>query len=87
MSVGQPSVDSLVCYCYEVTEAQIRHFIETFDTQTVEEVTRHTGAGNGCTACHCRIRRMLAGLPATCGASDTCSTCGFSACSCECNVA
>lgn len=88
MSVGeQQTTETLVCSCYDVTEGQIRRFIETFDTQTVEEVALHTGAGTGCTACHCRIRRMLAGLPATCSAADTCGTCGFHSTVCQCNVA
>ena len=87
MSVGQLTVDTLVCSCYEVTETQIRRSIDAFDTQTIEQVALHTRAGTGCTACHYRIRRMLAGLPATCGAADLCSACGLSACSCECKVA
>jgi len=86
MSVGQQPVETLVCYCYDVTEEQIQRSIQTFDTQTVEEVARLTRAGTGCTACHCRIRRMLAGLPASCTA-EMCVTCGFHTSDCECKVA
>jgi bacterioferritin-associated ferredoxin len=87
MSVGQPSVETLVCHCYEVTEEQIQRSIQSFDTQTVEEIARLTNAGNGCTACHYRIQRLLAGLPPTCAAADLCDTCGFHTTACECKAA
>lgn len=84
MSVGPTIADVLVCYCYEVTETEIRRIIDTNEARTVEEVTVRTCAGSGCTACHCRIRRMLAGLPATC---DTCADCGFLVELCACRAA
>jgi bacterioferritin-associated ferredoxin len=76
-----------VCHCYEVTEVAIRSTIESIDAQSVEEVTLHTRAGAGCTACHCRIRRMLAGLAPTCGPFETCAECGYDQDRCECKMA
>jgi bacterioferritin-associated ferredoxin len=76
-----------VCHCYEVTEADIRSVIRKIDAQSVEEVTLHTRAGAGCTACHYRIRRMLAGLASTCGPFETCTECGFDQNHCDCQMA
>jgi bacterioferritin-associated ferredoxin len=33
--------------------------VARFGLQTIEEVRRHTGAGDGCTACHHRIRQVI----------------------------
>ena len=87
MAVGLQTTDVLVCHCFEVTESEIRRVIDTVDSQSVEDVRRHTAAGDGCTACHCRIRRMLAGLPASCGIYEVCAGCGFAETECACKVA
>jgi NAD(P)H-nitrite reductase large subunit len=88
MSVGHQQVaDAVVCHCYEVTESQILRMIDTDGAGTVEEVTSRTCAGSGCTACHWRIRRMLAGLPATCPTDEVCVNCGFESGGCACNLA
>lgn len=81
------STSDFVCYCYEVTEAKIRATIDQHGAQSVEEVTLHTQAGSGCTACHCRIRRMLAGLSPKCSRFELCSECGFNTSQCACKVA
>lgn len=62
MSIGYQNVETLVCRCYGVTESEIRASIERLDAQTVEDITGQTCAGNGCTACHFRIRRLLNGV-------------------------
>lgn len=86
MSLGQQIVETLVCYCYDVTESQIRDSIDLSESPTIEQIALRTRAGTGCTACHCRLQRMLAGLPPTCGADDTCATCGFATALCDCTV-
>lgn len=86
MSVGFQTTDSVVCHCYAVTEGEIRRVIETGESRTVEEVRRNTLAGGGCTACQCRIQRMLAGLPATCGLYELCDRCGCGTADCVCRV-
>lgn len=49
----------IVCRCLEVTDLEIRTAIETCGAETVREVGRCTGAGQGCTVCHCAIRAIL----------------------------
>jgi len=63
----------VVCNCMGVTELEIRTTVDVHQASTVEHVTEKTGAGSGCRACHCRIRRVINGLPASCG--GPCSRC------------
>jgi bacterioferritin-associated ferredoxin len=51
--------DRLVCRCLGVTEAIIVDAVGQFGLCTLAEVRRCTGAGDGCTACHKLIRRLL----------------------------
>jgi len=84
----EPLVDQTVCHCFEVKESTLRQAIDHHGAKSVEEITDRTGAGDGCTACHCRLLRMLAGLPAKCsGRFDLCGQCGCLAVNCECEAA
>lgn len=90
MSATQSASKALICYCYEVSELQIRRAIEVAGTRTIEDLSEHTGAGGGCTACHYRLRRLLAGLPVDCSPAEGCGEfgegcgqCGGSGCDCE----
>lgn len=49
----------LVCRCLRVTEDAVVQAIDLLGLQTVQEVRCHTGAGDGCTACHRRLRKFL----------------------------
>jgi bacterioferritin-associated ferredoxin len=49
----------VVCRCLQVTEKAIVDAITSFDLRTVKDVRGHTGAGDGCTCCHGRIRQYL----------------------------
>ena len=49
----------VVCRCLQVTEDALVHAITAHDLQTLKEVLRHTGAGDGCTCCHNEIRQYL----------------------------
>ena len=79
--------DRVVCNCYQVEESTIREAIDVYGASTVAEITEQTCAGGGCTACHCRLRRMLAGKPAMCSPFTVCNECGFNSVVCECRVA
>ena len=52
-----------LCRCLKVTEAAVVQAIDTLGLQTVKEVRQHTGAGDGCTCCHAKIRRLLEAQP------------------------
>jgi NifU-like protein len=59
MVVSYQIAEKLVCHCFGVTETEVRGVIQHKDAQTVEDVIQQNCAGNGCTACHFRIRRLL----------------------------
>jgi len=50
----------LVCECFGVTDAQIRHEILENNLTSVEQVTHYTKAGGGCGQCHEKIEAILA---------------------------
>jgi bacterioferritin-associated ferredoxin len=43
-----------------VTEEAIVQAVATFSLTTVQEIRKFTGAGDGCTCCHARLRQLLA---------------------------
>jgi NAD(P)H-nitrite reductase large subunit len=51
--------DRMICHCYGVTESELVDIIEAKQAETVAEVLDSSCAGSGCTACHCRIKRLI----------------------------
>jgi bacterioferritin-associated ferredoxin len=49
----------MVCHCLRVTEDVILEALALFDLRTLSDLRHHTGAGDGCTACHQRLRGYL----------------------------
>lgn len=49
----------VVCRCLGVSEEDILEAIATHNLQTIQEIRRHTDAGNGCTCCHGKLREIL----------------------------
>ena len=49
----------MVCHCLQVTEDVLLRALETMHLVSVKDICRHTGAGDGCTACHRRLRKYL----------------------------
>jgi len=82
------AVSEFLCHCAGVAESVVRESVEAGGVASVEEVMVVTGAGTGCRACHCRIRRVLDGLPAKCGGRfDWCHQCGCIGAICRCEAA
>lgn len=50
----------ILCHCLRVTYGEVSAAIATYGCQTVRCVMKKTMAGGGCTACHRRIRQLLA---------------------------
>lgn len=65
MSACSPTSDCstcsgrFVCRCLQVTETMLLEAIELGDLRTLKEIRAHTGAGDGCTACHRRLHQFL----------------------------
>ncbi|MGH2368639.1 MAG: (2Fe-2S)-binding protein [Chloroflexota bacterium] len=49
----------IVCHCLQVTEEMIVEAAAALGLLSVGEVRRHTGAGDGCTACHRGLGQLL----------------------------
>ncbi len=78
----------LLCPCVAVSETTVRIAVEGGLAASLSEVMEATGAGTGCRACHCRIQRVLGGLPAKCGGRfDWCHQCGCIGAICRCEAA
>lgn len=50
----------LICHCLKVTHDEVQQCIVDNSATSVHDVMRGCGAGKGCTACHCRIKDLLA---------------------------
>jgi bacterioferritin-associated ferredoxin len=48
-----------VCHCLQVTDAVLREAFASRDIRTLKDLRRHTGAGDGCMACHARLTGYL----------------------------
>jgi bacterioferritin-associated ferredoxin len=48
-----------ICHCLQVTEAAVVDAVVTLGLRTVRDIRRQTGAGEGCTCCHDRLRQVL----------------------------
>ena len=49
----------MICHCLQITEDVIVQAVEAMGLQTVKEIRTCTGAGDGCTACHRRLKHYL----------------------------
>lgn len=49
-----------VCYCFEVTERQLRALIVAHDVRSVDELQEHCNAGMGCRTCAHDLRDLIA---------------------------
>ena len=51
---------TIVCRCLKVTAGEVQAAIEQVEAPTVRDVARSTGAGSGCMACHCTLKKLIA---------------------------
>ncbi|MBC8290276.1 MAG: (2Fe-2S)-binding protein [Planctomycetes bacterium] len=56
----ETSTDEIVCHCLQIHRSEILTAAETQDANSVRCIMKSTDAGTGCTACHSRIRQLLA---------------------------
>jgi bacterioferritin-associated ferredoxin len=49
----------LACHCLGVTEEAVLEAATVLGASTINDLRRLTGAGDGCTACHQRLRLLL----------------------------
>ena len=67
--------DEVVCHCLGITRSEVVTAVDMTGASSVRDIMRCTEAGTGCTACHSRIRQLLAGArQCPSGSSPTCVT-------------
>ena len=59
MSPLTQTTHKIVCQCLQVTASEIESAAVFGGLQSLKDVMDQTGAGKGCTACHCAIRDLL----------------------------
>ena len=71
---GQTVVDederSIVCECFQVTEARIRRAVTANNLRTVEDVTNYTKAGGACGECIPEIEELIGQIREECELED-----------------
>ncbi len=60
MDANPNTTDPIVCHCLRVTKSQVEDAIAVGSCSLVKDVMNLTNAGGGCTACHRKIRDLLA---------------------------
>lgn len=63
----------MICQCLQISEAELCQALTTLDLQSVREIRAHTGAGDGCTACHATLARYLDAHRYAASSSPICS--------------
>jgi bacterioferritin-associated ferredoxin len=54
-----PAEEPYLCHCLRMTEANVVETIVTLGLRSFDELRRCTAAGDGCTACHARLRECI----------------------------
>lgn len=49
----------MVCHCLQVTRQELELALTGGQIFTINEIRKQTGAGDGCTACHARLKQIL----------------------------
>jgi len=47
-----------ICHCLQVSEEDVLEAIFAHEIRDIEDITRYTQAGDGCTACHPALRKL-----------------------------
>jgi bacterioferritin-associated ferredoxin len=64
---GCGGVHRLVCACLSVSEAALVEALTGLEIKSIKEIRRLTGAGDGCMACHKRLKAYLEGTVVAAG--------------------
>ena len=67
------SADQVVCACLRVTHSELVTAISVLEIRSIREFKQKTGAGDGCTACHCRLQCLLDERAHAAGGAPICS--------------
>jgi bacterioferritin-associated ferredoxin len=71
--MDESSGERVVCRCLQIAECEIVGAIISSDICTLKQLCSRTDAGNGCTACHAELARLLEKHTYASAASPICS--------------
>ncbi len=63
----------VVCRCLHVTEEELVAALSTYEITTLQELKVLTGAGDGCTCCHGRLKEYIARYAQSSSSEPICS--------------
>jgi len=49
----------MICHCLQISRQQLEEALGRQPLFTVNELRKHTGAGDGCTSCHRALKQLL----------------------------
>lgn len=52
MSPRYNAASPVICHCLHVTEHDVLEAVERCEARCIRDLTRETGAGDGCMSCH-----------------------------------
>lgn len=59
MAKRKPTPDRIICPCLRVTESEVRAAVRSHRLASVADITCFTEAGDGCTACHDDLAKVI----------------------------
>ena len=65
--------ERFACHCLGVTTDEVVQAVTTLGLRTLDELRQQTGAGDGCTACHRRLRLLIRSHAQSSSSSPICS--------------
>lgn len=65
--------ERVLCACLQITEANVKAALVSLEIRSIQDLREHTGAGDGCTACHRVLRGYIAEYAQSASAEPICS--------------
>jgi bacterioferritin-associated ferredoxin len=56
---SQECPERFVCHCLRITEHALAEVLTQLPIRNMKELRQLTGAGDGCTCCHERLKQMI----------------------------
>ena len=65
--------ERILCPCLQITEANVKAALVSLEIRSLQDLRQHTGAGDGCTACHKVLRKYIENHAQSSSAEPICS--------------
>lgn len=58
-TIVERCTDEMVCHCLQLTRQALEDALGRQPLFTINDLRKHTGAGDGCTSCHRALKQLL----------------------------